>query len=129
MSNPTDPFEPIIRIGERLAELAAEIGLEMAQFLPVPDFTRHGNHAFQAIFVLPEGAVLEGATEELPEELQPIPELDDELAGILAATDDHEAESLREAAREREAEKAEEAKKRMLAMRDRLRSGKGPLDD
>lgn len=124
----SDPFEPIIKIGERLGELAAGLGLEMAQFLPVPDFSGHGNHTFQAIFVLPEGAVLQ-TEEDLPAELAPIPELDDELAGMLAATENKEQEDLRELQEAREAEKAEETKARMIAMRDKLRAGKGPLDD
>lgn len=139
----SDPVEPIKIIGDRLKEKADALGLEMVQFTLIPDFTGHGNHAIQAVFVLPEGAFVEEEAAPVVEDELPdipafaaIPELDDELAGIMAATADAEEElvraeeeSVRAAHDQKEADFMEEARERALKLRQKLSEGKGPLDD
>lgn len=133
-----DPIEPIKRIGDRLREKAQELGLELVQFTLVPDFTDHGNHFVQAVFMLPDDAQAVDDEPEIPDipALAAIPELDDELAGIMAATADfeqeterQEEEAIRAARQAEEDEVMAEKRDRALALRQKLAAGKDILDD
>lgn len=47
----SDPMEPIRRLGERLAQEAAKLGLELRGFTVVPSFDGQPDHA-QALFII-----------------------------------------------------------------------------
>lgn len=126
----SDPIEPIRRIGDRLAELAEELGLQLIQFALMPDFERHGHDAITAVFAVPDS--IPEPTLDLPDmpELAPIPELDDELAAILNATEEQEKRDLVEEQEKAEREQEDDIAQRLMDLRSRVsRPGKGFLDD
>lgn len=133
-----DPLEPIVKIGERLREKAAEIGLDVQAFAVLPDFSGGTSHALQVVFTLTADAAAAVEPQLDDADIEPLPptEWDDDLAGILAATDEAETEketaekeAIREAARQKEQEQTNDAVQRLLASREKLTRPGGFLED
>lgn len=106
----TSPIDPLKLLGQRMAALANELGVDMHQFLVVPDLEGDA-HQVQVVFVLPD---LEEGEEEHPETLGV--DIDAETAAFMAEIEAHEAEATKE---ERDAAAIE----KLLSVKDRLREG------
>lgn len=57
-----DPLDPLVKVGEKLAEVAKELGLELVQFGVAPDMSGHGAHLAQAVFAFDKEKVADTVT-------------------------------------------------------------------
>lgn len=108
-----DPLDPMIKVAEKLAEVAADLGLKMEQFGIAPDLTGHGAHMAQAVFSFDK------------EKLHDTVEKTDEQRAIDAQV----AEMERDFKKQQEEDAMAEARERAEQLAKNLREGSGILDD
>jgi hypothetical protein len=104
-----NPMEPIRRLGERLQELAAEIGLDLKTFVPVVDFEHEHGHMIQAVFIYNEPVAVASAEQQ---------EFDERLKEIE-----------RQLVAEAQEDKTTSVTEQMLALRARMQRGQPLLDE